>query len=89
MMQIVMNADTEDEQVMDLVDTPEIVLIQFGDMIIRHRDLRNPDVRSRVQDIINALKAKAGKSSGGYNPYDTKSFIEQAEDILKQFAENA
>ena len=89
MLQIVMNAGKDNEKIMDLVDTPEIVLVQFCDMTLKHRDLRNQDIRNTVQQIINALKVKAEKESTEpvvFNRYDLKSYITDIEDLLKQFA---
>ena len=88
MLQMVMKAG-EDEKVMDLVDTPEFVLRQSCDMILRHQDMRNPDAQRMVQDIISALKVKATKESdepGALSRYNLKSYIMQVDDLLLQFA---
>ena len=84
-----MNADKEDEKVMDLADTSEFVLVEFCNMILRHRDIRNPEIRDRIQEIINALKVKSEKLSGepaASNRYNLKNYIMGIEDLLKQFA---
>jgi len=88
MLQIVMNSGKDNEKVMDLLDTPEIVLVQFCDMTLRHRDLKNQDVRDTVQNIIDALKVKTEKDSiepVAFNRHDLKSYIKYIEDLLKQF----
>ena len=92
MLQIVLNEGKEDKEVMDLVDTPEIVLVQFCDMILRHRDIRNPDVRQRVQEFINALKIKATKESAepaAFDRYSLKSYITGVEDLTAETYETA
>ena len=92
MLQMVVNAGKDNEQVMELVDTPEFVLVQFCNLILRHRDIRNPDVRYRVQETINALKIKAERTPDPddepvtFNRYDLKNYIKDIEDLLKQFA---
>ena len=89
MLQMVMNKGTDNEEVMDLVDTPEFVLVQFCDLILRRRDIRNPETRQGVQEIVNALKVKAEGNSDEpvtYNRYDLKNYITGIEDLLKQFA---
>jgi len=75
--------------VMELVDAPEIVLVEFCNMTLRHRDIRDPDIRHSVQEIINALKVKAGEKSDEpvtYNRYDLKNYVTEIEDLLKKFA---
>lgn len=77
-----------DEQVLDLVDTPEIVLVQFCETILRHQDLRNPDARQMLQEIITALKVKAEKEPVdhiAFNRHDLKENIAYVEDLLRQF----
>jgi hypothetical protein len=78
------------EQVLDLEDTPELVLIQFCNLILRHHDLRNPDSRTLLRETLNALKVKAELKSP--EPYTVsretlKQDIAEIEDLLKQFDE--
>lgn len=79
-----------DEQVLDLVDTPEIVLIQFCEAILRHQDLRNPDARRMLKETAAALKAKAAKEPVDHVAFDRQNLKENiayVEDLLKQFDE--
>ena len=87
MLQMVWKSDG-DEQVLDLVDTPEFVLVQFCEMILRHRDLRNPDARRMLRETTAALKVKAEKEPVDNFAYDRqilKENIAFVEGLLKQF----
>jgi len=81
-----------DETIMDLEDTPDFVLVQFCSMILRHRDLRDPEHRQKVQGIVSALKAKAEKpgqnsiSSFSLSKSELESYIALVEDILLEFS---
>jgi hypothetical protein len=87
MLKMVWNSGDE-EQVIELTETPEFVLINFCDIIIRKQDLRNPDVRYMLRETVNALKVKAEGEPDGYTPFDRrglKEHIAQIEDLLKKF----
>jgi len=88
MLQMVRNPGKEDEEVIDLVDTPTFVLVQFCDVALRRYDMRNPDIRNQVQETINALKVKIEKESYDltpFNRYDLKDYVTRVDDTLKQF----
>ena len=75
------------EEVVDLVEAPEIVLLQFCDLILRKWDLRNPEVRNMLREMFNALKAKAEKKPDGpaaYSPYSLEEQIAHIEGLLDQ-----
>ena len=89
MLQMLMKSGDE-EQVLDLVDTPEFVLVKFCEMILRHQDLRNPDARRMLRDTLAALKVKAEKEPVDHISYDRrylKEDIAYVEDLLKKFDE--
>ena len=76
------------EQVLELVDTPELVLVQFCNSILRHQDLRNPDARHRLRELVNALKAKAEQEPDGpfaMNRYELKEKLAEIEELLAKF----
>jgi hypothetical protein len=78
----------DEKQVLDLVDVPELVLVQFCDLILRKRDLRNPDTHKMLQEIVNALKVKAEKEPVdriAYERCSLKESLAYIEDLLKQF----
>jgi hypothetical protein len=88
MVQMVMKAGDKDEQVMELVDTPEFVLVQFCDLIVRKRDIRNPDTHNTLRETVDALKIKSNEEATGigqFNRYDLKKFIAQIDDLLNQY----
>ena len=76
----------ETEEIMDLADIPDFVLMQFCNMIFKHRDVTNPDTRNYLQDIIAALKAKAEKKlpdgTSADDEYYLKKYISEIEGIL-------
>jgi hypothetical protein len=85
---MVMNLGTDNEKIMDLVDTPEFVLVQFCDLIIRRRDLRNPETHNRLTETVKALKIKAQEEASGpgtFDRYELKEYIAGIEDLLKQY----
>jgi hypothetical protein len=89
-MQIVRKTGDE-EQVLELVDTPEFVLVQFCNSILRHQDLRNPDARRILRETVDALKVKAGQepdSSAAMNRYELKDKLAEIEELLDKFDEN-
>ena len=89
MLQMVCKSGDE-ERVLDLVDTPEIVLVKFCESILRHQDLRNPDARRMLRETIGALKIKAEKEPVDHVSYDRdnlKENISYVEGLLKQFDE--
>ena len=76
------------EQVVDLVEVPEFVLVQFCDLILRKQDLRNPDARYMLRETVNALKVKAEEppdGSAAFERHSLKEQIEQIEGLLDQF----
>ncbi len=76
------------EQVLELVDTPVLVLVQFCNSILRHQDLRNPDARYRLREIVNALKVKAEQEPNGpadINRYELKEKLAEIEELLAKF----
>jgi hypothetical protein len=80
----------DEEQVLELVDTPELVLVQCCNSILRHQDLRNPDARHMLRETVNALKIKAGQepdSPIAMNRHELKKKLAEIEDLLKQFDE--
>jgi hypothetical protein len=87
MLQMLMKSGDE-EQVLDLVDTPEFVLVQFCDLILRKQDLRNPDARKMLRETVYALKAKIAKEPVDHIAYERnnlKENIAYIEDLLRQF----
>jgi len=87
MMQMVWNQGADNEQVLDLVDVPEFVLVQFCDLILRRQDLRNPTVRDMLRDLASALKVKFEQKlveQSMYNQQDLKDSINQIEELLRQ-----
>ena len=90
MLKVVMDPG-EDEQVLDLVDTPEIVLMDFCYMIMKYRDLSNPDVQKILREFLNALKVKSEAEPTDYYAYDRRSMkedIAEVEDLLDRLASN-
>ena len=87
-LQMVWKADDK-EQVLELVETPTMILIQFCDLMIRKQDLRNPDVQYMMRENINALKIKAEKEPDDcYTPFnrrELKEYITQVEGLLMKF----
>ena len=78
----------DDEQVLDLVEVPEFVLVQFCEMILRHQEMRNPDARYMLRETVNALKVKAEEAAvgpGTYDRYSLKGMIARIEELLDQF----
>ena len=89
MLQVAMKSG-DDEQILDLVDTPEIVLVQFCEAILRHQDLRNPDARYLLRETVKALKVKADKEPVDHIVYDRnnlKENIAYVEGLLRQYDE--
>ena len=87
MLQIVMNSGKDNEEVMELVDTHEYVLMQFLEMTLKYRDMRDPQHRRIAQEFLDALKVKAGKepdSPHAYNREALKKYIADIEDALSQ-----
>ncbi len=76
------------EQVIELVDSPEVILVQFCNSILRHQDLRSPDVRHRLREIVNALKVKAEQEPDGpadMNRYELKEKLAEIEELMAKF----
>jgi hypothetical protein len=87
MLQMMMKSGDE-EQVLDLAEAPEFLLIQFCEMILKHQDLRNPDARYMLREIVNALKIKAEKEPVDPVAFECCSLKEQlvqVEGLLNQF----
>jgi hypothetical protein len=79
----------ENEEIMDLVDTPEFVLVQFCDMVLKHQDMRNPEAQRLVRENIVALKIKAEKDSTdlvSFDRHNLKRYISGIEELLEQFS---
>jgi hypothetical protein len=88
MLQMVLNKGAEDEEVMELVDTPEFILVQYCGMILRHRDIRIPQFHNMLSEIIGALKVIAEKEADGpgtYNRHVLKDYVKDIEELLIQF----
>jgi hypothetical protein len=88
MFKMVLDHGGEDEEVMELVDTPEFVLVQYCGMILRHRDIRIPTFHNMLAEIIAALKVKAEKEADGpgtFSRYDLKEYIKDVEGLLIQY----
>jgi hypothetical protein len=76
------------EQVLDLVEIPEFILVQFCEMILRHQDMRNQDARYMLRETVNALNVKAKEAAAGqdaYDRYSLKGAIARIEELLDQF----
>ena len=76
------------EKVVDLVEVPEFVLVQFCDVILRKQDLRNPEARYILRETANALKVKAEEppdSPNAYSRHSLKEYVAQIERLLDQF----
>jgi len=86
MLQMLMKSG-DNEQVLDLVEVPEFVLLQFCDLILRKQDLSNPDVRYMLRETIGALKAKAEAPSdpASFCRTGLKEQVAQIEGLLEQF----
>jgi hypothetical protein len=80
MLQMVLKSGDE-EQVLDLLEVPEFVLMQFCDSILRKQDLRNPVVRDMLRDLTNALKIKAEQEPVDRVAIDRHSLKEQLTQI--------
>ena len=90
MLQIVMNPG-EDEEISDLADAPEIILVQFCTMILKHQDLRDPDVQKSLRELLDAMKARADTEPVGPGCYDRrylKEDIARIEDLLDSLSES-
>ena len=91
-LKMIYKAGENEEKVLELAETPEIVLLEFCDLIIRKQDLRNPDARNMLDENLNALRNKAEKEpDGNYTPFsrqDLKEYIAQIDDFLKKFDQN-
>ena len=48
----------DNEEVYDLTETPDFLLVQFCESILRHQDVRNPDVQNILREFVDALRAK-------------------------------
>ena len=86
-LQMLMKTGDKEETVLELTETPEFVLIQFCDVIIRKQDLRNPDTRYVLDETLNALRVKAEREPDGYTPFsrqDLKEFIAMIDELLKK-----
>ena len=75
MLQMVMKSGDGEDVILDLVDTPDFVLIKMCDLMIRKQDLRHPDVQRGLKDISDAFKAKMADESKISPPY-TREDIE-------------
>ena len=84
------------EEVLDLVDTPEMILVQMCDVIMRKWYLKDPDTQRHLQDIAGALKTIASKEvkdgvcngqSNLYNRDMLKKYAAAVEDVVKQVNE--
>ena len=87
MLQMLMKSG-DNEQVLDLAETPEFALVQFCDLILRKQDLRNPDARYILRETVSALKVKAEKEPSdpvAFYRTDLKAQIAQIEGLLEQF----
>ncbi len=76
------------EQILELVDSPEVVLVQFCNSILRHQDLRNPDARHMLRETVNALKVKAEQepdSPLAMDRHDLKEKLAEIEELLDKF----
>jgi len=71
----------DDEKILDLEDTPEIVLIEFSTMIIRHRDLSDPYWQSVLREFNDAIKVKLEKMTDDSCLYDRRSLMEGVAEI--------
>ncbi len=80
----------DSEQILYMAEAPTLVLVQFSVSILRHRDLRNPDSRYVLREVLRGLKAKVEKGpvdSDNFDRYSLQMHISQIEDVLKQFEE--
>jgi len=79
-----------EEQILDLVEAPEFILVQSCDLILRHRDLRNPDTQSFLQQVVDALKIKSEEKSRdlafSFSREDIKEYISGIEEVLDSVA---
>ncbi len=90
MLKILMTSDDGSERILDMAETPDIILVKFLDLHLRHGDMNNPDTRRALRDTVTALKAKAEKEPTELVSFDLPSFkaaIDKAEELLKQFDE--
>jgi hypothetical protein len=80
----------DEKRVLELVDTPELVLVQFCNSILRHQDLRNPDARRMLRETVDALKVKAGQepdSPLAMDRFELKEKLVEIEEALDKFDE--
>ena len=76
------------EKVVDLVEVPELVLVQFCDIYLRKRDLSDPQNREILRETANALKVKAEKppdSPHAYSRSSLKELVANIEGLLDKF----
>jgi hypothetical protein len=93
MIKMVMNPGDE-EQVYDLTETPDFLLLQFCESILRKQDLRNPEVQNMLGEIVDALRAKVdNKSKDGFgflitvDRNELKGVIQAIDGLLMQIKE--
>ena len=87
MLQMLMKSG-DNERILNLVEVPEFVLVQFCDAILRKQDLRDPDARYMLRETINAIKVKAEEEPSERVAFDRASLkaqVTQIESLLAQF----
>jgi len=85
MLKFVWNKGDDDEKVLDLIDTPDIVLVQSCNAFLKYHGLKNPDSRRRVKETIDALKIKAETEPAGpscFDRHDLIAYIAEVEGLL-------
>ena len=77
------------EEILDLESTHVRVLVQFSNMILRHRDLSDPYWQNMLRQFNDALKGKLDKMTDGGHFFDhlyLKEGVEEVDKILNTLA---
>ena len=78
------------EIILDLEDAPDVVLMDFCRIILRHHDLRNPESQNFLRQLNAALKVKSEKEPAGSHAserYYLKEAIAEIDNILNRLAQ--
>ena len=86
----------DNEEVYDLTETPDFLLVQFCESILRHQDVRNPDVQNILREFVDALRAKVDNNLKDafactitYSQNEIRGIINAVDGLLKKVGASA
>ena len=85
---IVQCSSGDNIEILDLEDSPELVLVELCSTILRHHNLRNPSSQNTLRQLNEALKQMSGKTPAAIYASDNrflKAAVAEIDKILIRF----